>query len=84
MTVGELKAAMNDENLCDNDKILIASQDGSVWSDFSIHQESLNGETVGLVELIGDGDDSLANEESDDYDFVMSGLEGMEDDDFDE
>lgn len=83
MTVGELKAAMNDENLYDNDKILIASQDGSVWSDFSIHQERLNGETVGLVELIGDGDDSLANEESDDYDFVMSGLEGMEDDGFD-
>lgn len=84
MTIGDLKRVLDAEGLSDDDKIIVSSQDGAVWFDFSVHQERLDGECVGLFELEGDGDNSLDGEEEEDYDFVVSGLGDMENEDFNE
>jgi hypothetical protein len=84
MTIGDLKRVLDEEGLSDDDKIIVSSQDGAVWLDFSVHLERLDGESVGLFELEGDGVNSLDGEEEEDYDFVVSGLGDMENEDFNE
>lgn len=83
MTVGEIKAALENSDLSDNDRVVVTAQDGSVWEDLSLREESINGEMVALVELVGDGDDSFGlGGDDEDIEYITETLEGMEDDDF--
>ena len=72
MTVREILDVIKDEGLSDDDQLLIASQDGSVWGDFFVHLDNFGGKTVGVIELVGDGEDSLLGEEEEDYDYSYS------------
>ena len=83
MTVGELKAVLDSGDFSDNDRVVVTAQDGSVWEDFVVREESINGETVALAELVGDGDDSFGlGGDDEDIDYITETLEGMGDDDF--
>ena len=54
-----------------------------MWEDLSLREESINGEMVALVELVGDGDDSFGlGGDDEDIEYITETLEGMEDDDF--
>lgn len=82
MTVGDLKSLLADSDLSDNDKLIVSAQDGSVWEDVEVHQEVINGETVCLVELVGDGDGTFGIDGDDDLDYITESIEGMGDDEF--